>query len=516
MFIKKLKSIIYQNIIPILIFLVIIMIGLSFIHTQMIRRQQILVSNTNALMAIRLEQVLISSKKIGIDLSDKLALPCNDIRSILQQEVAISPNVRSLNLVHHNKIYCSSIFDIDKIPETDPIPNTDHPLYLTKATILTKDSPLVNYQYTINHHQILTVFDGRNLMNFLRPEDPDLKFTLYIGKNRINEQGMFNATTHPALYYTSTHHSEYYPFKITMGVINPITPSYFLRKNSTSVILLLLFALCAGWISRIIITNLYSPSSELKRAIAQEEFIPYVQPIFCAQDNRLIGIEVLARWQHPREGLIAPDLFIPLAESTGLIKEITKSLMKQTSVALQAYRFTLPDNFHVGFNISAKQGEDFGLIQDCKDFKASLKPAKILFVVELTERELLEQNEKTKELFRQLHQLNLKVALDDFGIGNSSLSYLHDLKIDYLKIDKSFVAKIQNNALSKQILDSIIELAQKIGLESVAEGVENEAQADYLKSKGVNFLQGYLYSKPVPIGTFLKSKQFTDILKFEP
>jgi len=123
----------------------------------------------------------------------------------------------------------------------------------------------------------------------------------------------------------------------------------------------------------------------------------------------------------------------------------------------------------------------------------------------LTERELIEPNDMTLQLFEQLHALGVKIAIDDFGTGHSSLSYLRAFKVDFLKIDQSFVAMIGIDALSRHILDSIIELSAKLDLAIVAEGVETQAQADYLTEHQVDFMQGYLFAKPMPAADFISA-----------
>jgi EAL domain-containing protein (putative c-di-GMP-specific phosphodiesterase class I) len=126
-------------------------------------------------------------------------------------------------------------------------------------------------------------------------------------------------------------------------------------------------------------------------------------------------------------------------------------------------------------------------------------------VLELTERELIEPTAITHQLFDQLHDLGVKIAIDDFGTGHSSLGYLRQFNVDYLKIDQSFVAMIGIDALSRHILDSIIELAIKLGLAMVAEGVETQQQSDYLTAHNVNFLQGYLFGRPMPGVEFISA-----------
>jgi len=215
------------------------------------------------------------------------------------------------------------------------------------------------------------------------------------------------------------------------------------------------------------------------------------------------GIEVLIRWRHPKEGLVRPDLFIPFAEHSGLIVPMTRSLMQQTQQALAPHAEHFIDGFHIGINISASHCQDLQLLQDCREFLAGFPAGKVILVLELTERELIEPTTVTHQLFAELHELGVMIAIDDFGTGHSSLGYLRQFNVDYLKIDQSFVAMIGADALSLHILDSIIELSAKLDLGIVAEGIETAEQRDYLTAKGVDFLQGYLFGRPMPSAEFV-------------
>lgn len=243
----------------------------------------------------------------------------------------------------------------------------------------------------------------------------------------------------------------------------------------------------------------------MMRALEAGEFIPYFQPVVHGDSKRWSGAEVLMRWNHPKEGLVRPDLFIPFAEHSGLIVPMTRALMQQTAALLGPHSVNFAKPFHIGINISASHCQDLELVEDCRDLLAAFAPGSVELVLELTERELIEPSDITLQLFEQLHALGVKIAIDDFGTGHSSLGYLRTFNVDFLKIDQSFVAMIGVDALSRHILDSIIELSAKLDLGIVAEGVETQAQADYLTEHNVNFLQGYLYGRPMPGADFLEA-----------
>lgn len=200
-----------------------------------------------------------------------------------------------------------------------------------------------------------------------------------------------------------------------------------------------------------------------------------------------------------------PDLFIPLAEHSGLIVPMTRALLRQTAAQLAPHSGRFHPGFHIGVNITARHCQDLALVEDCREFLAAFAPGQVTLVLELTERELIEPTDITRRLFDALHALGVMIAIDDFGTGHSSLGYLRNFNVDYLKIDQSFVAMIGADALSRHILDSIIELSGKLDLGVVAEGVETVEQCEYLAAQGVDFLQGYLFGRPLPVDEFIKS-----------
>lgn len=216
----------------------------------------------------------------------------------------------------------------------------------------------------------------------------------------------------------------------------------------------------------------------------------------------MVGAEVLMRWQHATEGLIRPDLFIPQAEESGLIVPMTVNLMKTVAKTLHPVQEQLPEAFHISFNISAIHCRDLSLVAECRAFLAHFQPGRVALVLELTERELLVANPHTLSLFAQLDEMGVKLAIDDFGTGHSSLIYLQQFHVDYLKIDRSFIGRIGTESLSEHIVDNVIDLGRRLGLALVAEGVETEHQAAYLRGKGVHYLQGFLFARPQPLRQF--------------
>ena len=241
-----------------------------------------------------------------------------------------------------------------------------------------------------------------------------------------------------------------------------------------------------------------APVKTLNAAILQRQFQPVYQPIFNSQTGEIAGIEVLARWTHPQYGAIPPDIFIPLAEEHGLIASLTHQLIQHVIADLQARLPLFPNGLYLNLNLSPENCLDPRFESDVVALMQKLAPVQVQLVIEITERRPLHFTPQLSEWFAALRKSNIAVALDDFGTGYSNLCYLHALEPEFIKIDKLFVSQIGEGG-DTRIVDTLIELAQKMGLRMIAEGVETQAQADYLRMKRCDFLQGYYLCRPVPL-----------------
>lgn len=242
--------------------------------------------------------------------------------------------------------------------------------------------------------------------------------------------------------------------------------------------------------------------TDLHLAIRSTQIFPYYQPQYCMKTNKVIGFEALARWNHPRNGFIPPNVFIPCAEKLSLISLLTESIMKQVGTDMLSFIKADPA-LKVAINISGTECSNPHILHLVKLLiqENHIQPQQI--ELEVTESVLIKHPESSIEVLTSLHDLGVTIAIDDFGTGYSSLSYLTELPIDVLKIDMSFVQGIGVNSQKEVVVQVIIDLAKRLGLKVVAEGVETQAQADFLATNGCDYGQGYLYSKPC---TFLDCK----------
>lgn len=239
--------------------------------------------------------------------------------------------------------------------------------------------------------------------------------------------------------------------------------------------------------------------ADLRRAVANDEFVPFFQPKVALEDGHIIGFEALVRWQHPTRGLLSPVNFIGLAEEVGLIADIDRFMLRRAAAFAQRLQEEYPGAgpFSVSSNISTRQLLTTDLLKDVAGVLASYAVDPTRIILEITESALIYDTARTLPLLQALKKLGVRLAIDDFGTGYSSLSYLKDLPVDILKIDKSFITPVDE---SRQValVRGIINLARALDLDTVAEGVETAEHEAVLRSLGCRYGQGYYYARPLP------------------
>jgi diguanylate cyclase (GGDEF)-like protein len=235
---------------------------------------------------------------------------------------------------------------------------------------------------------------------------------------------------------------------------------------------------------------------DLRKAITAGEFEVFYQPIVNLADNRISGFEALLRWNHPTRGRVLPSEFIPLAEETGLIVPIGAWVLRQAC----AQAMTWPSDLRVAVNASPVQFRSKGLVSAVMSALAASGLRSDRLELEITETVLMHNNDATLAMLHQLRSLGVRISMDDFGTGYSSLSYLRSFPFDKIKIDQTFVRDLVEKPDSIAIIRAVARLGHSFGMTTTAEGVETQEQLDQMRAEGCTEVQGYFYSKPLPVG----------------
>ena len=241
--------------------------------------------------------------------------------------------------------------------------------------------------------------------------------------------------------------------------------------------------------------------TDLRHALERDEFRLQYQPIVSLRDHRVIGFEALVRWQHPERGLLSPAAFLTLAEETGLITRIDHWVLREACGQARRWQTNFPSSSpaSVSVNVSAQGFGQPDLVQQVANAlqETGLDPHNLR--LEITESVAMADAERARTILIELKALGVRISLDDFGTGYSSLSYLQRFPVDTLKIDRSFVVGMDQNNECREIIRTILNLAETLGLDVIAEGTETKAQVDYLEGLACRFGQGYFFSRPLPL-----------------
>jgi EAL domain-containing protein (putative c-di-GMP-specific phosphodiesterase class I) len=237
--------------------------------------------------------------------------------------------------------------------------------------------------------------------------------------------------------------------------------------------------------------------SRLRHALDANELYPVYHPIIRLSDGALVGVETLLRWQSPELGSVTPAEFIPIAEQSGLIRPITEWLFK-TILKHAASWNQRPERFWVGVNVPPNYFCEEAFRHTIEETSKHARGMNLDLCVEITENLFLQSGEATLDHFKHLAELGVSSAMDDFGTGYSSLAYIKRFPLNHLKIDRTFVDGLPSESDDRSLTETIVLMGHRLGITLIAEGVENQAQLDYLKGLGVEYAQGFHIAKPMP------------------
>ncbi|MFN6540527.1 MAG: putative bifunctional diguanylate cyclase/phosphodiesterase [Nostoc sp. EkiNYC01] len=239
--------------------------------------------------------------------------------------------------------------------------------------------------------------------------------------------------------------------------------------------------------------------TDLRRAIERLELQVYYQPIVSLTSGSILGFEALLRWEHPERGLLNPADFIPLAEETGLIFSIGKWVLHEACSQMQTWRASYPDNLlqKISVNLSLKQFSQPDLIDQIREILQSTGLNADILVLDITENIILENGDRVTAALSQLREMGIQLSIDDFGTGYSSLGRLYNFPISLLKIDRSFISSISANSRNLEIIEILVTLAHKLGVDVLAEGIETKEQLALLRKLNCEYGQGHFFSVPL-------------------
>ncbi len=243
----------------------------------------------------------------------------------------------------------------------------------------------------------------------------------------------------------------------------------------------------------------HSLETEMRDALPNGEFYLDFQPQVSSLDGSIRGLESLCRWEHPSKGKISPEIFIDLAEQNGFINELGLWVIQQGCYSLATLQSIGIDNLRLSVNVSPRQFSQRGWVDAVLEFLESRHVAAKFLELEITESSIMSNANHALEVMSELRECGVRIAMDDFGTGHSSLGQINQLPIDVLKLDRSLIIDVEHNEKSRKLLKNLLSLAHDLGLETIAEGVETQAQADLCRQFGCDLIQGYFYYRPMKI-----------------
>ena len=431
---------------------------------------------------------------------------CENFLNSISSVLFVDPAIRSVSISDKEDIYCSSISRFKRTPIPynlqqyilKPTDNDYRLFYLKRSGLVPEldgynSKGILLLRFYPHEDQIVHIALHANSFFALLPSNPYYKLKLEFGNASLYSDGSIFETTNfiaPDKTYAVSYE------------VNPDSLySYILSQYSFIIVFWTLIVVSSSNVMYNKLSGFNLDYWRIKRGLSKNQFEPFLQPIFNA-DGSLRGAEILARWIHPKKGLIPPYKFIGQAENNGQIKEITTQLMDKCIVGLEHADFNPESRFHLALNICPIQFEDRQLFHELDKFKLAFHNKPIELIVELTERQEFANNELYVASINNLKSRNTPIALDDFGTGFCSMKYLLETEVNIIKIDRSYVSTIDSGP-NTSILDSIISLARSINVPLLAEGVETEEQFTYLKGKDIEEFQGFLFCKPMPLSDFV-------------
>ncbi|EOC1566285.1 cyclic di-GMP phosphodiesterase [Cronobacter dublinensis] len=439
---------------------------------------------------------------------------CGAVSAELTSRAAFNVNVRAFLLLRNGAAYCSSATGRLQLPLRDFAPDIDTrkavDISIITGTPMMPDKPSIVMWFgnpLMAGRGIVTTLNV-NLTPYLvyTARQNDLNGLALVAKDRALTTFSGRAMTPDELPAEPLRSESVRGYPLKLYLYGDTMPA---EDRHLALLLGLLLGVLGGVLTVVLLALRARSGREIVSGIKRNQFFVVYQPVVDAATRQIRGVEALMRWKHPAAGMIPPDAFISFAEAQGLIVPLTRHLFKLIAQDVPHLQQSLPPGAKLGINIAPGHLHSPEFQTDIQKFHASLPPDYFQLVFEITERDMIREKEAIG-LFEWLHQQGYEIAVDDFGTGHSALIYLERFTLDYLKIDRGFVNAIGTETITSPVLDAVISLAKRLNMATVAEGVETQEQAKWLSVRGVNFLQGYYFSRPVRAGELPASMKEMD------
>ncbi|MEC5320644.1 cyclic diguanylate phosphodiesterase [Brenneria populi subsp. brevivirga] len=482
---------------------------LTFVESRMMVKRDL--ESTAQVVMFHAEHIADRAWSMADELNRLAGLPCDAISADLQHLISVFSYFHMIGVTRDARVYCSSPpfhaatpLDMAAQPRL-PAPAPERWSQSLKDALDVKDRPAVVFAQTPSRgYGSYVVVDAQYFIDLMRAlgqiRNYQLALTvnqgypIQVGRPIAPASGIF-PTTELLL------QSAKYP--IAIRVMAPTSESIKIWKKTSftfiplAVVLSLIFTVIL-WRRQ---KRLRQRQDEIHRGIAKGEFSVYYQPVYSIESQSCIGVEALLRWRRSNGQWIKPDVFISTAETEGMIIPLTQHLFDLVATDIAGWK--VAPGFHLGLNVAAEHLQHPDFVTDVRDFAAKIAAHRLNISLELTERTLIGNGADVIQRLHQLREDGFSISIDDFGTGHCSLSYLQNFPIDFLKIDRGFIHTLSSPDEEAPILDAIISLSHRMKLGMVAEGVETTEQLAYLQQRGVVFIQGFLYAKPMSSESFI-------------
>ncbi|MCB1508775.1 MAG: EAL domain-containing protein [Hyphomicrobiaceae bacterium] len=452
------------------------------------------------------DRILSGAESVVNSLTARRLSPCMTAsREELEHDVFVAPAVKVV-VTGTAQVVCSvptmSVREFIRLSPTEVLRDRNFRLTVVRRDQSAPPSLLLTREYTPNYEfGVVIPFDSIQAGLFDAAAE-GIGGSIVIGESTVyaTEEGARDESRDDL--HRVLRHSVNYPFHVVLqGDASLLSHDFaFLHMWGT------LGGLLVGVLTVLLVTRLLSQTphtvSEIERAIADDQFVPYYQPIIDISTGKLAGCEVLVRWVKPSGDVVSPGAFISLAEQSGLAIPMTRVLMRAVCQDLEPIYAREP-HLKLGINLFNQHFNDMEIVDDVQAIFGRSRIAFAQLVFEVTERAPLTNIARAKVIMKKLQEKGCRLALDDAGTGHGGMAYLQELGLDIVKIDKMFIDGLGKNKAAESIVTSLAELAQRLDMEVVAEGVEEFDQIARLKDLGIVHAQGYLFAPPLPAQSFV-------------